>query len=67
MQVINVGMWIVQTGKFERGKFMDCMSIFLIVTIVIALMVSIITSVIYVVAIFKLGKCMEKLLDEKEE
>lgn len=46
---------------------MDCMSIFLIVTIVIALMVSIITSVIYVVAIFKLGKCMEKLLDENEE
>lgn len=44
---------------------MDCISIFLIVTI-IALMISIITSVIYVIAIFKLGKYMEKLLDEKE-
>lgn len=45
---------------------MDCMSIFLIVAIVIALMISVITSVIYVIAIFKLWKCMEKLIDEKE-
>lgn len=45
---------------------MDCISIFLIVAIVIALMVSIITSVIYVIAIFKLGKYLEKLLDVKE-
>lgn len=62
--------WLLENLKLAvyRGeKFMDCMSIFLIVTIVIALMVSIITSVIYVIAIFKLGKCMEKLLDEKEE
>lgn len=42
------------------------MAIFFIVSIVIALMVSIVTSVIYVISVFKLGKYMEKLLDEKE-
>lgn len=45
---------------------MDSISVFLVVAIVIALMIAIITSVIYVIAIFKLGKCLEKLVDEKE-
>ena len=67
-----IGLWCflmlggILSNHKERGFDMDGLAVFVIVAVVIALMVCITTSVIYVIAIFKLGKYMEKFLEEKE-
>lgn len=45
---------------------MNGLAVFLIVAVVIALMVCVTMSVIYVIALFKMNEYLKKLLDEKE-
>lgn len=44
---------------------MDGLAVFLIVSVVIALMVCITMSVVYVIALYKINGYLKKLLDEK--
>lgn len=45
---------------------MDSIAVFMIVAVVIALMVSIITSTVYIVAMLKLLNYIRELIEEKE-
>lgn len=46
---------------------MACMAIFMVVAIAMALMAGMITSVIYMIAIFRLNDYLRKTVNEKED